>query len=466
MRITKIQNLTLQLLLPLLATVFTFTSCSEDDCTTLTALSSSDIEVSEKTVSSLTFTWKEVENATQYGYRLLDADGNVIDGGVTSGREATFTGLTDNTAYTFELTAFAKYGDKVYKNADPITLIESTAEIVPLDTPAPVGTVNYEKITVTWDAIENADTYYVKVVDSEGNETNVTQTETTYTFTGTVGLTYTVSVSADTEAEAYSQSDWGTTDGLIPEKSLRKEVWRVTGTFTDNAVNNTSYEATLIAYDDGSYIIPSWMGNEGYDLEFIPNDDGSFNVGTSYDYVYDYDSYTYVYFGEGDYDGAYIYKGKSYTTFSLTAGKVWFYAYYGGWGQCTFTWDADDTPLWYVKGTFTDESGASSGGDATLVANSDGTYTVLDWLGYEGYDLKYSVNDDGTITILNKTGVAGSYDMVEFYPGYNMYVYPTGTSYSKFAKDESEIILWFYVYYYSGGYVDYKWNTDDIVYVK
>lgn len=449
-------------------------ACSDsDDNIVREGLTLNGITLTSVTVSSLTFTWETVDNAVQYGYRLLDADGNVVEGcgGVTAGTTASFTGLDDDTEYTFEVTSFSKYnGD--YSNGEAKAINVKTDKIVPLDTPDPEGEVKNEKVTVTWAAIENADKYYVKVTGSDGSEVNETITDattTSYSFTGTIGLTYSVSVSADTEAEAYSQSEWGTVKGLVPVKAATYELWRVEGDFYDAGEYQTTSKRTLIAYSDGTYKLLDWIyTGSGYDLEFNTKDNGEIEVingGTPYG------SYIPVEYYSGY--SCYVYTSDGYSSFDETEGSLTFYAsgYYQG--TSTFTWNPNDVVVaerWRVTGTFDDKAVYGQAFTRTLVAYADGTYKLLDWI-YEGSgcDLQFSVNTDGTLNILNGTyDSASGYYGVEYYPGgYSCSIYPWNTAYgaySTFETDATDGTFWFYaVYGNKYGYSQFSWKLADVV---
>lgn len=462
MKITRIHNITLRLLI-LMVSAITLASCSDDNgCATLTSLSSSDIEVTENTVSKLTFTWKEVENATQYGYRLLDANGNVVDGGVTTGTTATFTGLSDNTDYTFELTAFAMYGDKLWKNADPITLTETTKKIAPLDTPAPIAEVKESKVTVTWEEIENADKYYIKVTGSDDSVLNDTITEASYSFNGTVGLTYSVSVSADTEAEAYSQSEWGTAEGITPVAAAKVEVWRVTGSFNETDITSSTMEKTLVAYDDGSYSLLDFIyDGTGYNLDFEVASDGSINVTNGGDLVNGYVPVTCY-----DNYSCYIYPGTGYSSFDAAKGQLWYYSYSNNGGYSIFTWNPDDVKVsWVVKGRFIDSAiygttSSPSEVQRTMIAYKDGSYKIINYLdGGDGYDLEFTPQADGSLTVANSYDY-GSYAAVSFYPNYWVYIYPYSNYWGLDLGTETNE-FWISAYYSASGYLQFKWNTAD-----
>lgn len=451
----------------LLLAAVAFTACSED-CEKLgEGLTQNGITLVSSTVSSLSFSWEPVDNAVQYGYRLLDADGNVIGGGVTTGTTASFTGLNDDTDYTFELTSFAQYKGE-YSNSEAKTVSVKTEKIVPLDTPVLTYEVNYENVTVNWDAVENADKYYVKVTDSEGKEECDTITDTSYSFKGTVGLTYTVSVSADTELEAYSQSDWGKAEGITPVASPKKTaLWTVEGTMNDQAIYKSSYKKKMTAYSDGTYVIEDYLyDGSGCDLEFTVGSDNMLSIqnGT-------YDSATGYYTVEY-YPGykAYIYPWYNYSGFDEDGCSLYFYVKddYDNSGYCTFTWNKDDVKtaeLWRVEGSFYDAGVYVQTSTRTLVAYADGTYKLLDWIyAGSGYDLEFSVNDDSSIEVLNGGTPYGTYIPVDYYAGgYSCYVITSG-GYSKYETDDTDGMVWFYAYSYSQGYSTFSWKMADVVY--
>lgn len=438
---------------------------SDDDNIVREGLTQNGITLTSSTVSSLSFSWEAVDNVAQYGYRLLDTDSNVIEGGVTTGRTASFTGLTADTEYKFEVTSFAQY-DSQYKNGEAKSINVKTDKIVPLAAPVVTGEVNYETVSVSWDAVDNADKYYVKVTDSNDSIVNDTITDTSYSFTGTVGLTYSVSVSADTEEEAYSQSEWATVDNLVPEEKVetRTEIWRVTGTFKDAAVYDQSFDATLVAYDDGSYSILNWLGTEGYNLDFTVNADGSINItnGTPYSSYY-----TMVEFYSGYY--LYVCPGTGYCKFDASAGDFWFYAYWDASSDyCEFTWNPDDVDVsWMVKGTFLDSTiygttSATSDTERTIIAYKDGSYKIVDWLGGgDGYDFEFTPLSDGSLDVKNSTNY-GSYSIVYFYPGYYVYIYP-GSGYWGLETDTDDCQFWITAYYSAYGYFQFKWNKGDVI---
>lgn len=468
-----------RLLTLIIVVVATLISCSNDDEEIVReGLTQNGITLTASTVSSLSFSWEPVENASQYGYRLLDANGTVIDGNVTTGTTASFSGLDDDTEYVFEVTSFAVY-DSNYKNGDAKSISVKTNAIVPLSTPVLTAEINYERVTVSWDAVENADKYYVTLTASDGTIVNATTTNTSYSFNGTVGLTYSISVSADTDAEAYSKSETATLSDLVPTKTPRTEVWRVTGTMDDQAIYKAQYTRTMIAYDDGTYIIQDYLyGGSGCDLQFkvdsynmLDIQNGTYDSSTGYyavEYYPGYNAYIYPW-----------YYNYYYSYFDKDKGSLYFYAMddYGNNGYCTFTWNPDDVKVsWIVKGKMLDSSvygttDAKNETSCTLIAYKDGSYKIPDWLGTEGYDLNFTPQDDGTLKLSGDNYLDYGYSVgVPFYSDdqygtYNVYLYTTSRgSYWGLEMDTDECEFWVLAYYSTYGYFQFKWNKGDMIY--
>lgn len=81
-----------------------------------------------------------------------------------------------------------------------------------------------------------------------------------------------------------------------------------------------------------------------------------------------------------------------------TSGKM---TIYNG-KDVTFTWPVPVTESWRAEGTCSIQG---HNWKATLVAYSDGSYKLLKWYGYDGYDLEFSVGSDGKPTFLNAVKV-------------------------------------------------------------
>ena len=102
----------------LLSALCALTSCKDDE-KVLTPLPAPEAGLYQATVSSLTFYWDKVANATQYAYELLDPEGEKVSGGVTEGTVAVLTGLKDNTDYKFTVWAYGPFEGDYSKSLWP-----------------------------------------------------------------------------------------------------------------------------------------------------------------------------------------------------------------------------------------------------------------------------------------------------------------------------------------------------------
>ena len=426
----------------------------------LTPLDAPQPRLVSSTVSSLTFTWDKVANTTQYTYELLSADGTSVDGGVTAGVKAEFTGLSDNTTYTFRLIAHPAVNSSDYESSMEGTVNATTVTITPLATP--VLTVSTEgAATVSWEAIDNAAYYKYTCTSENGTDIFGTTTGTSVTLRGLKTGEYTVTVRAISEYEACSDSE--TASVTFTYETVVEESWSVTGTVSDGGGN--SWNATLVSWSDGSYTLRNWYNVEGYDLEFVINSDGSMSITNNYK---DYEPKIWVASGD-DVDNGWVQlytetNGSDYYSYfkgSQTSGDFYVYNYRtSGWYE--FVWPAsgggqeEKTESWSVKGTVDD--GAGNKWEATMVAWSDGSYSIKDWYKVEGYDIDFTVNSDGTISVTNyyqsyypNLWVASG-DDVDY--GW-VHVY-TDSGYSLFSGDKSSGEVWFYNYRTADSY-DFVW---------
>lgn len=226
----------------LLSALCVLSSCKDDD-TVLTPLPAPEAGLYQATVSSLTFYWDKVANATQYAYELLNPEGDKVTGGVTEGTVAVLTGLKDNTDYKFTVWAYGPFeGD--YSKSPVAEISGTTPAIVQLATPKLTVLVNGGAVA-TWDEVPNA-THYVLTISINGGK------ESSWDITGTEIMignlstgTYTVTLKAVSDDEAFSDSEPATATFVIE----KKEAWRVDGTFDDGAGNN--WPVTMIAWDNG-----------------------------------------------------------------------------------------------------------------------------------------------------------------------------------------------------------------------
>lgn len=320
----------------LLSALCVLSSCKDDD-TVLTPLPAPEAGLYQATVSSLTFYWDKVANATQYAYELLDPEGEKVSGGVTEGTVAVLTGLKDNTDYKFTVWAYGPFeGD--YSKSPVAEISGTTPAIVQLATPKLTVLVNGGAVA-TWDEVPNA-THYVLTISINGGK------ESSWDITGTEIMignlstgTYTVTLKAVSDDEAFSDSELATATFVIE----KKEAWRVDGTFDDGDGNK--WPVTMIVWNNGTYTLKDWYNVEGYDLEFSVNDDTSINI---LNYYEPYLPNIWVEAGfEEDNGWIQLYTAGGYSSFAGSkseGGSVWFYSYKTD-GYPEFTWTGDGGSL-------------------------------------------------------------------------------------------------------------------------
>ena len=391
----------------LLSALCVLSSCKDDD-TVLTPLPAPEAGLYQATVSSLTFYWDKVANATQYAYELFSLEGDKVTGGVTEGTVAVLTGLKDNTDYKFTVWAYGPFeGD--YSKSPVAEISGTTPAIVQLATPKLTVLVNGGAVA-TWDEVPNA-THYVLTISINGGK------ESSWDITGTEIMignlstgTYTVTLKAVSDDEAFSDSELATATFVIE----KKEAWRVDGTFDDGAGNN--WPVTMIAWDNGTYTLKDWYNVEGYDLEFSVNDDTSISI---LNYYEPYLPNIWVEAGiEEDNGWIQLYTAGGYSSFAGSkseGGSVWFYSYKTE-GYPEFTWTGDGGSLIDdLVGTYSQNSTGSqifdgsnwvdftSTNDVVIEKIDDNTVSVTGLL-YEDNTLKASVDAEAkTLTFEPQT---------------------------------------------------------------
>jgi len=430
------------------------TSCDKEDDIKVTPVAQPSVQLAGSTVSTLSFSWDAVSNATQYAYKLDDSQGTSVSEDVTTGTMVTISDLEANTEYTFSVWA---YGEYLSENgtSSVATLTAKTVAINQLATP--VVTVDTgEGIVVSWTAVEDAYYYEYAYTDDEGNVKDGWTYDTSVSLTGLSSGSYvfTVYAVAKSSDEAHSNSEKGT---AVFEVAVQ-EVWRVSGTF-DDGLGNT-YECELVSYDDGTYALLDWYGKEGTKLMFSVNEDNSINV-LNPDYPYESGNYYWYYDDSGYYSGLWPFydsaNDRAYSEFSgdATSGSLWCYEYYAQ-GSVTFTWNASgDDSLWRVIGTYSYLNSGTLIGERELVANKDGSYTLKAFDGYEGYDLTFTVS--GTEMIISNSFYTSNGYVYVGSSGDDYYIclYPAG--YSEFSGDQSSGYFWCWDAD-AGDYIYFVWD--------
>lgn len=102
------------------------TSCSDDD-PVKTPIDIPSIQVTQVSHNSLSFEWSAVDGAVQYGYKLCDSMGEIVDGGVTSVTTVSFSGLALLSEYTLHLWAYPSMADEAATASDEAILTCSTS---------------------------------------------------------------------------------------------------------------------------------------------------------------------------------------------------------------------------------------------------------------------------------------------------------------------------------------------------
>lgn len=323
----------------LLAT--TFTACSSDDVVK-TQLETPAVTEGSKTVSSLAFNWQPVAGASQYAYELYDADEKVVQGGVTAATSVVTTGLKPSSTYTLKVWAYSPLNSD--KTTSPIATLKATTNAkTPLVKPTPTAETGNGGVTISWPAVEHADIYkYSYTVDGEVKTGSVETNSVTLTDLP-IGE-YTIQIIASSNDENYADSE----PISLTFKRTKSELWRADGTYTSVGLG-TSFKATIVAYDDGTYTIDKPFGEEGYSISFtVPEGSTEITpVGTASNGYYAFYVSSQYYVS--------LYTAGGYSEFDGTKeeGDVWFYSYLndydgnqvGEGGYDEFTWsEGDDIP--------------------------------------------------------------------------------------------------------------------------
>ena len=353
----------------LLSALCALTSCKDDE-KILTPLPTPEAGLYQATVSSLTFYWDKVANATQYAYELLDPEGEKVTGGVTESTVAVLYGLKDNTNYKFTVWAYGPFeGD--YSKSPVAEISATTPAIVQLATPK-LSVVVSGGALATWEEVPNATHYVLTISFNGGKETSWDVIGTEITLGNLSTGTYTVTLKAVSDDEAFRDSEPATVTFEIE----KKEAWRVVGTFDDGAGNQ--WPVTMIAWNNGTYTLKDWYNVEGYDLEFSVNYDSSINI---LNYYEPYLPNIWVEAGfEEDNGWVQLYTSGGYSSFAgdkSEGGSVWFYSYKTG-GYPEFTWEGSGGSLIDdLVGTYSQSSTGSQIFDGTNWVDFNSTNDVI-----------------------------------------------------------------------------------------
>ena len=353
--------------LTIFVAVASFSSCSDDnDKVWVTEAPEIGININDATYTSLTFEWESVKVVNQYGYELTGPDGSITARGVTDDTTVTFTGLQPSTTYTLTVYIYGAEGTVTRR----IVLTATTGTVVKLSSPEVTATANGARIDVNWTPVENAGYYHYSYL-LDGTEVSGDTEECALQLRALPVGQYTISVTAIASDERFADSDAVN----CTFSRIRNEIWNVKGIYMSSLLRSgNSWESTLTAFDDGSYVLSDWYGVPGYDLEFTVNNDYSLEIesGTT-----DTRGYCLVESGNMSVPTVSIWPYSDeygiYSAFDGTQeyGTIWYYVTDGayGYGYDTFDW-GDDEP---------------TEPDTPSDIDLSGRYNVTGWSGLECY---------------------------------------------------------------------------------
>ena len=357
------------------------------------------------TVNSLTFSWKAVTDAVEYGYELTDAAGAQVKAGSTKALNVTFTKLTENTTYTFKLTAYCADSDSDHEMSESATVTGTTAAIQPLKTPAPTAKYEAGIVTITWDAVENANSYSYSYGVEGAEPVAGTTEETSLTIENLANGEYSFTITASSADEAYSTSEAGSCKFTVTPV----EKWRVKGIFFDGA--GKYWNADLVAMSDGSYSLKNWYNIAGYDLDFTVDAENKNQLVITNANTIDSD---YYYVSAGLEEDIPIYTISGYSNFSgdQDGGELYFWDN-SAFATATFQWPAPEgsaVTADAIAGTYAQSSNYyyytsswesyTSDNDVTITKVDDTNITISNLIWSDGGDLKATLDPEtGEIAI-------------------------------------------------------------------
>lgn len=165
----------------------------------LPALCGFDVELESVTQSTATFTWDNVANAIGYQYRL-GKDGDWV----TTMSPCVLSNLEIGTEY---FVSFRAVGDGInYGNSDTVSHFFTTLNVSQLPQPTPVVTPGVTSCIVSWNPVDGASSYAIKL--GKGGVIH-TVFGTSFTFQGLVpGQEYSAHVRAVAASSEVLDSDW------------------------------------------------------------------------------------------------------------------------------------------------------------------------------------------------------------------------------------------------------------------
>ncbi|WP_282126118.1 fibronectin type III domain-containing protein [Marinifilum flexuosum] len=231
-----------------------------------------NLTASSITYSSMTISWDAMADTDDYDLQVRVQGGSWTTINQT-GTSYNYTGLTGETTYEFQVRANNEIGSSAYSVVESATTLEApTAPETPANLMA--SSITYNSMTISWDAVTDADDYDLDVRPQGGSWTTINQAGTSYNYTGLAGeTTYEFRVRANNEigSSAYSAVEAATTLEAPTAPGIPQNV----------IASNITYNSFTISWD-------ALTDADDYDLDIRISGGNwtSFNTSaTSYDYT-------------------------------------------------------------------------------------------------------------------------------------------------------------------------------------
>lgn len=147
---------------------------AKTDKKVVSVIAPGNLSVETTTDTTAVFSWDDVSTAYCYKVALsTNSDfSNPIVEGYVGDTYASLSGLIPDTTYYFRVATYQKNPDKSVALSDwSIASITTQSKAVSLSAPANlcITTVKSDSLSIMWNSVVNADSYYISVLDANGN---------------------------------------------------------------------------------------------------------------------------------------------------------------------------------------------------------------------------------------------------------------------------------------------------------